>query len=105
MSAIKEKENGYEEFVKLVKEEYPNPLYFFEEEGEYVQRFIKENPGTIIHRYGIKGKAVCMDSQSSLKYAYDNAKAITDFVYATSILKLGMMSTTVDTVWKVKGGD
>ncbi len=105
MSAIKEKENGYEEFVKLVKEEYPNPLYFFEEEEEYVQRFIKENPGAIIRGSGVKGKALCIDSQFSLKYAYENVMAITDFVYGIHMFKLGMISTTVDTVWKVEGGD
>ena len=105
---IKDEKNiteTYEEFVVLINEEYPNPLYFYDEEDEYADRFVKENPGSLILTKGLKGKAVCLDSHSALKYAYENASVLTDFVYATSMLKLAMLETPIDIVLKVKGGD
>lgn len=96
---------SYEEFERLVRSEYPNPLYIYDEEEEYAERFVKENPGAIILGKGIKGTALCMDSHTTLKYAYENAKAMGVFVYSCCLLKMDMISTTVDTVWKEKGGD
>ncbi len=112
MSDIKEKMDEknitetYEDFVGLINEEYPNPLYIYEEEEEFAQRFIIENPDARILENGIRGRAISKDVQSTIKYEYENALAMNSFYYGMFMLKWAMMTDTpVDVVLKGEGGD
>lgn len=96
---------SYEEFERLVRSEYPNPLYIYDEEEEYAQRFIKENPDSRILGNGIKGRAICKDVHSTCKYLYENAMAISNFCYGMFMLRWAMTDSPVDIVLKGEGGD
>ena len=102
----KEKEAGYEKFISLVKEEYPNPVYCYEDEEEYAERFVKENPKASIHHGVFYKTAVCMDDKSSLMLSYETLSFMNNFIYLSDVINFGKAFVDCETILRMyEGGD
>ena len=107
MNTIKENDLGYTNFKNLLKEEYPNPVYCYgEEDEEYANRYVKENPKASIHHGAFYKTAVCMDESSSLMLTYESLSFLRNFVYIVNSISFGKALEECEWIIPVtEGGD